>query len=128
MRRVVKEISILVKNFIVNLIDPKINFYAASLSWSTLFFLVPFLVIVLSITINTPIFNDYYEKIYQFITSNLLPAKSILIIEWIDKFVDNASKMGNIGFIYISIAAILFFKDFDYIVNDIYSTKQRNGL
>jgi len=117
----------LTKEFIFELLNPKISFYAASMSWATLFFIIPMLVITLSIIIHTPIFKGYYLKIHNFIASSLVPTSSEQIMQWVDSFVANASQMGYVGVFYVVVAAVLFFKDYDYIVNDIFNN-QRRGL
>ena len=116
----------LIKNFLFELLEPKISFYAASMSWATLFFIIPLFVIILSVTIHTPIFSQYYEKIHQFLASALVPTSTDKVMMWIDSFVANASTMGYIGTAYITIAAILFFRDYDYIVNDIFNDNRRS--
>ena len=126
MKRVTfKKLFYLTKNFLSNLLEPKVSFYAASMSWATLFFIIPFFVIIFSITINTPIFNQYYSTIHSFVESIVMPTQSKLIMDWIDKFVANAGKLGAIGFIYVVIAAVMFFRDYDYIVNDIFDNNRR---
>ncbi len=131
-KRGIKKLLILIfkltKNFVVELFDPKLSFYAASMSWATLFFIIPLLVITLSIILHTQFFSKYYEKIHTLIAQSLAPASSAQIMNWIDTFVANASQMGLIGTIYVIVAAVLFFKDFDYIVNDIFSEERRGIL
>jgi len=116
------------KNFILELFEPKVSFYAASMSWSTIFFIIPLLVITLSIIIYTPIFNQYYTKIHTLIANTLVPTSSATIMSWIDSFIANASQMGYIGVGYVIVAAFLFFRDFDYIVNDIFDNNRRGFL
>jgi membrane protein len=96
------------------------------MSWATLFFIIPFFVIIFSIIINTPIFSQYYDTIHNFVKNVVMPTQSELIMSWIDKFVQNAGRMGAIGFIYVLIAAILFFRDYDYIINDIFNDSRRS--
>ncbi len=118
----------LIKSFILELFEPKVSFYAASMSWSTLFFMIPLLVIVLSVIIYTPMFSQFYTKIHTLIANSLLPGSSKVIMDWIDKFVANAYTMGYIGIAYIIVAAVMFFRDFDYIVNDIFDDNRRTFL
>jgi len=120
-----KKVFTLTKEFLSNLLEPKVSFYAASMSWATLFFIIPFFVIIFSIVINTPIFSQYYDTIHNFVKNVVMPTQSELIMAWIDKFVQNAGKLGLIGFIYVIIAAIMFFRDYDYIVNDIFDDNRR---
>ena len=116
----------LIKEFLITLFDPKISFYAASMSWATLFFIIPLLVIIFSIILHMPIFNEYYDKIHSLIASYIVPTNSKVVMGWIDTFVNNAHKMGYIGAIYIIIAAVLFFRDYDFIVNDIFDLPRRS--
>ena len=118
----------LTKDFILELFEPKVSFYAASMSWATLFFIIPMLVITLSIIIYTPMFSQYYEKIHTIIAQSLVPASTEQIMSWLDSFIANAYQMGYIGMAYVIIAAILFFKDLDYIVNDIFGEERRGIL
>ncbi len=118
----------LTKSFIKELFEPKVSFYAASMSWATIFFIIPLIVIILSIVIYTPIFNQFYSDIHTIIANSLMPGSSKQIMSWIDNFVSNASSMGIIGFGYVVIAAIMFFRDFDYIVNDIFDKERRSPL
>jgi membrane protein len=73
-------------------------------------------------------FSQYYQKIHTLIASALVPTSSAQIMTWIDSFIANASQMGYIGALYVIVAAVLFFKDFDYIVNDIFDDKRRSFL
>ncbi len=50
-----------------------------------------------------------------------MPTDSKVIMEYINTFVDNSDKLGYIGVLYVAFAAIMFFKNYDYIVNDIFS-------
>ncbi len=122
------KILLLTKDFIKELFEPKISFYAASMSWATLFFIIPLFVIIFSIILHTPIFNEYYQNIHTLIGNYLVPTNSKVVMDFIDNFVANASKIGFIGLFYVLIAAIFFFRDFDYIVNDIFEEKRRTLL
>jgi membrane protein len=55
-----------------------------------------------------------------------MPTDSKVIMEYFNTFISNSGKLGLIGFVYIIVAAILFFKNYDYIVNDIFETPKRN--
>ncbi len=118
----------LTKEFIGELLDPKLSFYAASMSWATLFFIIPLLVITLSVIIYTPIFSQFYQKIHTLITNSLMPTSSKQLIELLDTFTANSYQMGYIGVLYVIVAAIFFFRDFDYIVNDIFGHQRRRFL
>lgn len=114
-----------IRDFITDLFDDKLGHYASSLSWSTLFSIIPFLVILLSIFTQMPLFNAIYDKVEKLIFSNLLPTDSKVIMEYINTFIENSDKLGYMGAIYVTVAAIMFFKNYDYIVNDIFSVPTR---
>jgi len=114
-----------VKGFLIDFFDSRLGFYAASMSWSTLFFIIPFMVILLVLFTHLPIFDRAYSKLHELIAKNLVPSDSDYIMSHIDTFVANADKLGFIGLAYVLFASFLFFRDYDFIVNDIFNTPQR---
>lgn len=110
-----------IRDFLKDLFDDKLGHYASSLSWSTLFSIIPLLVIMLSIFTQMPLFDSIYEEVETLIFSNLMPTDSKVIMCYINTFVANSDKLGYIGIFYVTFAAIMFFKNYDYIVNDIFS-------
>jgi len=126
LKETLKHFIQLTKEFIFELFEPKLSFYAASMSWATLFFIIPMLVITLSVIIYTPLFGQFYSKIHAMIVDSLVPTSSEQLMQFIDKFTQNSYQMGYIGTLYVLIAAIFFFRDFDYIVNDIFGRKRRS--
>ncbi|MEY3002203.1 MAG: hypothetical protein RLZZ428_578 [Pseudomonadota bacterium] len=122
---ILKNYYIFLRDFIKDLFDDRLGYYASSLSWSTLFTIIPFLVIVISIITTLPIFETIYTKVEALIFSNLLPTDSRLIMEHINTFIQNADKLGYLGILYVSFAIFMFFKDYDHIVNDIFDTPKR---
>ena len=123
---ILKEIYLFLKDFFNDLFHDKLGFYAASMSWSTLFFIIPFLVILLVAFTYLPIFDTTYSKIHELLSQSLVTSNTDMIMGYLDTFVKNAGRLGIIGFIYVTVAAILFFKDYDFIVNDIFETPQRS--
>ncbi len=106
--------------------DPDIPFYAASLSFYTIFTLIPLLLVSFSIIVRLPNFSEQYEKIKNFIFSNIMPASQETVSTYIDTFLANTSKLGAIGFIFIIFASIMFFQNYEYIVGKIFKTKQKS--
>ena len=113
------------RDFFKDLFDDKLGHYASSLSWSTLFSLIPLLVILLSIFTSMPMFESVYSKIEKLIFSNLVPTDSKIVMEYINNFVASTDKLGYIGTIYVIFAVFMFFKNYDYIVNDIFEAPSR---
>ena len=120
-----KNYYLFLRDFFKDLFDDKLGHYASSLSWSTLFSLIPLLVILLSIFTSMPLFESVYSKIEKLIFSNLVPTDSKIVMEYINNFVASTDKLGYIGAVYVTFAVFMFFKNYDYIVNDIFETPSR---
>ncbi len=127
-RTILRNYYLFVRDFFIDLLDDRLGYYASSLSWNTLFSIIPMLVILLSVFTSLPIFESYYGKLHDLIFSNLMPTDSAEIMKYIDAFVANSGKLGMVGVFYVTFAAIMFFKTYDYIVNDIFETPQRGIL
>jgi membrane protein len=125
-KKLLNEYYLFVKDFFRELFDSRLGFYAASMSWSTLFFLIPFMVILLVLFTHMPLFDTAYARLHELIAENLVSSDSGTIMAHIDRFVANADRLGYIGIGYVLIAAVMFFKDYDYIVNDIFETPNRS--
>jgi membrane protein len=114
-----------IKLFVGSFVDKELTLFAASLSFYTIFTIIPLLLIIMAILTSLPSFVDYYEKIQSFIFSNLMPVNSDTVMIQINSFLQNSSKMGAIGFIAILVSSLLFFKNFEYIANKIFHAKPR---
>ena len=124
-RQLIKEYYVFIRDFLKLLFHDKLSYYSASLSYYTLFSIIPLLVIVLSIFTNLPIFEDIYIGIQAIVFENLLPIHSKEVIVYINTFVENSGKLGMVGVIYVLFASMMFFKNYDYIVNDIFECQRR---
>ena len=125
-RQLLKEYYIFIRDFIAVLFDDKLSYYSASLSYYTLFSIVPLLVIVLSIFTNLPMFEDVYKNIQSMLFQNLMPTNSKEILGYINNFVANSGQLGMVGVGYVLFASMMFFKNYDYIVNDIFESERRS--
>jgi membrane protein len=124
-RQIIKEYYIFIRDFLSELFSDKLSYYSASLSFYTLFSIIPLLVIILSIFTNLPIFEDVYTGIQSLLFENLMPTHSKEILIYINTFVENSGKLGMVGVTYVLFASMMFFKNYDYIVNDIFESKRR---
>ncbi|RLA70484.1 MAG: hypothetical protein DRG09_03070 [Epsilonproteobacteria bacterium] len=125
-RKILKNYYIFLRDFLGDLFDDKIGHYASSLSWSTLFSIIPLLVIMLWVFTTLPVFDTVYQKIESLIFANLLPTDSKEVMVYINTFMENSNQLGYVGAFYVTFAAVMFFKNYDYIVNDIFSTPSRS--
>jgi len=103
-----------------------ITIYAAAMSFYTLFSLIPIILLILTIFSSSPFFNEFYEKLQSFLISNILPSNQEQIKIYLNTFLANSSHMGFIGGIYIIIASILFFDNYETIIAKIYNQEKRN--
>jgi len=126
LRKLLKEYYIFMRDFIAALFQDKLSYHSASLSFYTLFSIIPLLVIVLSIFTHLPLFEDVYKSIQTLLFENLMPTHSHEILLYINSFVENSAKLGMVGVIYVLFASMMFFKNYDYIVNDIFESERRN--
>ncbi len=120
-----KNYYIFLRDFLSDLFDDKLGHYASSLSWSTLFSIIPLMVILLFVFTTLPIFDSVHQNIEQLIFSNLMPTESKEVMNYINTFMENSDKLGAVGAFYVLFAAIMFFKNYDYIVNDVFSVPTR---
>jgi len=114
-----------IKFFISTFIDKELTLFAASLSFYTIFTIIPILLIMFTLLTSLPSFENHYESIKVFIFSNLMPVNSETIIGYLDGFLENSAKMGSIGLVMVLVASLLFFKNFEYIANKIFHAKPR---
>jgi membrane protein len=111
--------------FMKALFDQELTYHAASLSFYTIFSVIPIFLIVLTMITNLPSFEEHYLHMKTFLIENLMPVHSETITQYIDSFLANSIKLSLIGFIMMIVASLLFFQNFEHIVNKIFHTKSR---
>ena len=104
----------------------ELTVYSAAMSFYTIFSLIPILLLVLSIFSFTSFFTEFYEKLQNFLISNILPSNQQQIKMYLDTFLANSSKMGLIGGIYILVTSILFFDNYETIISKIFEQEKRD--
>lgn len=105
--------------------DREITVYASSLSFYTIFTVVPLLIVSLSLIANVPVFNEQYAKIQIFIFDNIMPVQTEAIAGYLESFFQNSVQLGVIGFTTMIISSLLFFQNFEHIVSKIFKTGGR---
>lgn len=122
---VLKKPYLLAKKLIEDILDSEVNYYAASLSFYTLFAIIPLLLITLSVVTSLPSFGEYYDRLKSMILNTIMPTQTELISKYLDTFINNSFKLGVMGLSYIMLTSILFFKNYEYIISKIFRTKPR---
>lgn len=115
-----------VKLFIHKFFDKELTLFAASLSFYTIFTIIPLLLMILTIITSMESFSEYYDSIKSFLLSNLMPGNSQIVMEHIDNFLENSTKIGLLGLVMILFSSLLFFRNFAYIANRIFHAKKRS--
>lgn len=112
-----------IKEFIKEIYDPDIEVYASSLSFYTIFSIIPILLLSFTIYIKVTDFDNNLLK--DFIFKHLIPSKQEEISRYIDQFLANSSQLGAIGVGFIIFASVMFFQNYEYIVNKIFHKKPK---
>jgi membrane protein len=101
-------------------IGDELSYFAASLSFYTIFSVIPMFWVLFYVLSQFDAFFVYYKSIKLFIVSSLVPAHTEVVSQYLDKFLMNTNRMGVWGIFYILVASILFFRNYKYIVNKIF--------
>ena len=101
------------------------SYYAASLSFFTIFSMLPILALLIFIVSSLQIFQEYLEQFMSFILDSLNPTNSDVIVQTFNNFISNTDKLGYMGIVYMCFVFIMFFKDYEYIVNKIHNCKRK---
>lgn len=102
------------------------TYYAASLSFFTIFSILPILALFIAIISSFSEFDIYIDIFINYILNIINPTNSNEIIDALKNYISNSSKLGFLGIIYMLFVFIMFFKDYEYIVNKIHKTKRKS--
>ncbi len=105
--------------------DRDITVYASSLSFYTIFTIVPLLIVSLSLIANVPALEHQNATIQIFIFENIMPTQTDVIAGYLDSFFQNSVKLGVIGFATAIGSSLLFFQNLEHIVEKVFNTPKR---
>lgn len=114
-----------IRLFVLMMFDREITVYASSLSFYTIFTVVPLLIVSLSLIANVPVFSEQYAKIQLLIFENIMPVQTAAIAGYLESFFRNSVQLGVIGFTTMVVSSLLFFQNFEHIVGKIFNAKKR---
>ena len=100
-------------------------YYAASLSFFTIFAILPLLALLIVIISNIPTISQHLDEIMLYILDFINPTHSTMLSIQIGKFLENTEQLGYIGIVYLIFVFTMFFKDYEYIVNKIHGVNAR---
>lgn len=117
--------SIFIFKYLYFFLKGDLLYYAASLSFYTIFALLPMLLIIFSAASFLPEFRNYLNDFKTFIGANFLPGNSDVFLDYFDSFISNSKKMGILGFFYALATSMLFFRNYQAIAARIYQSQVR---
>jgi len=109
----------------INFFSDDIPYHAASLSFFTIFSILPLLALLIALISYLPLFQEYTDLITKYILDFINPTHSKELKDSLTNFLSNTDKLGSIGLFYLLFVFTMFFRDYEYIVNKIYNTKAR---
>lgn len=101
------------------------TYYAASLSFFTIFSILPIIALLIAIISSLEVVQDYLDIFIKYTFDILNPTHSDSFIETFENYISNSSKLGWLGILYMLFVFIMFFKDYEYIVNKIHEAKRK---
>jgi len=107
-------------------IDHNLLHYASSLSFHTILALIPIMILSFFIFTQLPAFDATLTNVKAFIFSSIMPVRHEMISGYIDTFMENTEQLGFIGVAFVLYVSIMFFDDFEYVVNKIFNIPPRD--
>jgi membrane protein len=108
--------------------DDDTLYYSASLSFFTIFSLLPILALIIAIMSSYPLFSNQIDLFMVYVLDFVNPTHSQQVTASITNFLTNIDKLGSLGMFYLMFVFIMFFKDYEYIVSMIHDTKRRSFI
>jgi membrane protein len=110
---------------VFNLVDSDIPYHAASLSFFTIFSMLPLIALLVAVITYLPIFETYSKPITTFIFEFVNPTHSQKLKIFLENFLTNTDKLGGIGILYLLFVFIIFFRDYEHTISKIYNVDPR---
>lgn len=102
---------------------------AASLSYTTLFSLVPLLAVSFAVFAAFPVFKDVSAKIQQLIFENFVATSAQSIHDYLISFISQTAHLSVIGMVFLLVTAVLLVFSMESTFNAIWKvTKRRHGV
>lgn len=112
--------------YLINFFNDDTVYFAASLSFFTIFSMLPILALLLVVMSTTPYFASQIDLLMTYVYDFINPTHSEQIIFTIQSALENIGGLGNIGFVYLFFIFTMFFKDYEYIISKIHHTQRRS--
>lgn len=100
---------------------------AGSLTYTTLFAVVPMLTVFLVIISSIKALAPARQQMQQFIYSNLLPRSGMAVDQYLDTFAEKSSNLTAIGILVLFVTAVLMLSNVEVAFNHIWKVKKSRG-
>ena len=114
--------------YIIDFFNDDTLYYSASLSFFTIFSILPILALLIVVMSSSPIFSSNIDILMLYVMDFINPTHSTEVTNAITNFLINIDDLGNLGIFYLIFVFTMFFKDYEYIVSKIHHTKKRSFL
>jgi len=106
----------------------KVIIRASGLAYSSLLATVPLIAVIFAVLTAFGALDELQLKVQDFLFSNFLPTQHDEIVSLLDQFTGNTTKLGFLGFAFLTLAAILLLDNVESNFNDIYHVTSRRRL
>ena len=101
---------------------------AASLSYTSLLSLVPLIAVIFAGFSSFSVFQELFQDIQRFIFTNFVPSSSELIQNYLNEFVDKASRLTLVGLLGLFAVALMLMWQIDLALNHIWGVSKKKNL
>ncbi len=100
-------------------------YYAASLSFFTIFSILPLIALLIVVVSSLPTFAEHLDTIMLYLLDFINPTHSETLARFLNTFLVNTDKLGSIGIFYLLFVFTMFFRDYEFVINKIYNVPTR---
>lgn len=101
---------------------------ASSLTITSLLSLVPFIAVSFSLLTTVPGFQQFGDKIQDFIFQNFVPSAGSVIETHITQFVSKARSMSGVGAISLMVTALLLMNTIEKTINQVFQSRNKRNF
>ena len=112
--------------YIIEFFNDDTMYFAASLSFFTIFSLLPIIALLIVVMSSTVYFESQIVTLMNYLYDFINPTHSQQVVSTIQNALENINSLGNIGIVYLLFIFTMFFKDYEYIMSKIHKTKKRS--
>ena len=109
-------------------IRDKVIIRASGLAYSSLLATVPLIAVIFSVLTAFGALDELQVKVQKFLLSNFLPTQQDEMLALVEQFTVNTTKLGFLGFVFLTLAAILLLDSIESNFNDIFHVTSRRRL